>query len=244
MNTLDMGTRSFAPETPAAEEVSNPPSPRAKVTRRSFIKGAGAAAAGATALANAPGLIAPPEAEAQVNRGPVQAGPGPTKVTLNINGTSRTVELERRTTLVNVLRGVGHVPLPPEQVLTGAKIGCDRGSCGACTVMVDGKTAYSCMLLAIDVQGRKITTVEGLAKGGELTAVQREMVEKDGYQCGYCTSGFVVSMTALLNEKPNPTLDEVKMGVSGNTCRCGAYPRIFEAALAAAKATPSGKKGG
>jgi carbon-monoxide dehydrogenase small subunit/xanthine dehydrogenase YagT iron-sulfur-binding subunit len=194
-------------------------------------------------LVNAPGLIAPPEAEAQADRAPAAAGPGPTKVTLNINGANRTVEVEPRTTLVNVLRGVGHTPLPPDQVLTGAKVGCDRGSCGACTVHVNGKTAYSCMMLAIDAQGKKITTVEGLSKGGELTAVQREMVAKDGYQCGYCTPGFVMSMTALLNEKPNPTLDEVKMAVSGNTCRCGAYPRIFEAALAAAKANPGGKKG-
>ncbi len=235
MNTSDMETRDPAGK-PATEEASAPASPRAGVTRRSFIKGAGAAAAGATALAGARGLVNPPEAvAAPAAAGPAQAGPGPTKVTLNINGTNRTVEIEPRTTLVNVLRGVGHTPLPPDQALTGAKIGCDRGSCGACTVHVDGKSAYSCMLLAIDVQGKKITTVEGLAKNGELTAVQREMVAKDGYQCGYCTSGFVMSMTALLNEKPNPTLEEVKMGVSGNTCRCGAYPRIFEAALAAAK---------
>jgi len=143
--------------------------------------------------------------------------------------------VEPRTTLVNVLRGVGHTPLPPDQALTGAKIGCDRGACGACTVLVDNKPVYSCMMLAVDAQGKNIVTVEGLAQGGRLTAVQQEMVSKDGYQCGYCTPGFVMSLTALLNEKPNPTLDEVRMGVSGNTCRCGAYPRIFEAALAAAK---------
>ena len=139
-----------------------------------------------------------------------------------------------------MLRGVGHRPLPPDQALTGAKVGCDRGSCGACTVLVDGKAVYSCMLLAVDAQGRKITTVEGLAQGDRLTPVQQEMVNKDGYQCGYCTPGFVMSLTALLNENPNPSLDDVQMAVSGNTCRCGAYPRIFEAALAAAKA----KRGG
>jgi xanthine dehydrogenase YagT iron-sulfur-binding subunit len=151
------------------------------------------------------------------------------------------VEVEPRTTLAHVLRGVGHSPLPPEQVLTGAKIGCDRGSCGACTVLVDGKAVYSCMLLAVDVQGRKITTVEGLAPSGQLTPVQREMVAKDGYQCGYCTPGFVVSLTALLNEKPNPSLEDVKTAVSGNICRCGTYPRIFEAALAAARAGRGGQ---
>jgi aerobic-type carbon monoxide dehydrogenase small subunit (CoxS/CutS family) len=206
---------------------------RLPVTRRSFIKGASAGIAGAAVLGGAAAVVEPEEAEAQ---GALQTmGPGPVKVTLNINGTNRTVEVEPRTTLVNVLRGVGHVPLPPDQALTGAKIGCDRGSCGACTVLVDGKAVYSCMMLALDAQGRKITTVEGLAKGATLTAVQQEMVNKDGYQCGYCTPGFVMSLTGLLNENPNPGLEDVKMAVSGNTCRCGAYPRIFEAALAAAK---------
>jgi aerobic-type carbon monoxide dehydrogenase small subunit (CoxS/CutS family) len=137
------------------------------------------------------------------------------------------VQVEPRTTLLNTLRN--HLDL------TGAKLVCDRGSCGACTVHVDGKPVYSCMMLAIDAQGKKITTVEGLAKGGRLTPVQQEMVNKDGYQCGYCTPGFVMSLTALLNENPNPTLDDVKMATSGNICRCGTYPRIFEAALAAAK---------
>jgi aerobic-type carbon monoxide dehydrogenase small subunit (CoxS/CutS family) len=208
------------------------------VSRRSFIKGAGAGVAGAAVLGGAAAVVEPEEAEAQ---GAVQTlGPGPVSVTLNINGAARTVEVEPRTTLVNVLRGVGHRPLPPDQALTGAKVGCDRGSCGACTVLVDGKAVYSCMMLAVDAQGRKITTVEGLAQGDRLTPVQQEMVNKDGYQCGYCTPGFVMSMTGLLNENPNPTLEEVQMAVSGNTCRCGAYPRIFEAALAAAKA----KRGG
>ncbi len=205
------------------------------VSRRSFIKGAGAGVAGAAVAASGAAVVetaGPAEAAP-----PTRLGPGPVKVTLNINGAARTVEIEPRTTLVNVLRGVGHVPLPADQALTGAKIGCDRGSCGACTVMVDGQTAYSCMLLAVDAVGRKITTVEGLAQGGVLTPVQEEMVAKDGYQCGYCTPGFVVSLTALLRQKPNPSLDDVKMAVSGNTCRCGTYPRIFEAALAAAKRT-------
>lgn len=207
------------------------------VSRRSFIKGAGAGIAGA-AVAGGAAVLEPEAGAAPARRAaapPQKLGPGPVRVTLHVNGAARTVEVEPRTTLVNVLRGVGHVPLPPDQALTGAKVGCDRGSCGACTVMVDGKAVYSCMMLAVDAQGHKITTVEGLAQGGRLTPVQQEMVAKDGYQCGYCTSGFVVSMTALLNKNPNPTVEDVKMAVSGNTCRCGAYPRIFEAALAAAK---------
>jgi aerobic-type carbon monoxide dehydrogenase small subunit (CoxS/CutS family) len=205
------------------------------VSRRSFIKGAGAGIAGAAAVGGATQVLEQKPAEAQAAAGARSLGPGPVRVTLNLNGAAKTVEVEPRTTLVNVLRGVGHQPLPPDEALTGAKIGCDRGSCGACTVLVDGKPVYSCMMLAVDAQGKKITTVEGLAQGGRLTPVQQEMVNKDGYQCGYCTSGMVMSLTALLNEKPNPTLDDVKMAVSGNTCRCGAYPRIFEAALAAAK---------
>jgi len=184
-----------------------------------------------------PRLLVRAQPRTQAERPPAafSVGPGPVKVTLNINGTNRAVEIEPRTTLVNVLRGVGHQPLPADQALTGAKVGCDRGSCGACTVMVDGKAVYSCMMLAVDAQGKKIVTVEGLAQGGRLTAVQQEMVNKDGYQCGYCTPGFVMSLTALVNENPNPTLDDVRMAVSGNICRCGTYPRIFEAALAAAK---------
>lgn len=204
------------------------------VNRRSFIKGAGAGVAGAAALGTA---VMEGEAPAEAAQAPAAApmGPGPVQVRLNINGAVRTVQVEPRTTLVNVLRGVGHVPLPADQALTGAKVGCDRGSCGACTVMVDGKPIYSCMMLAADAQGKKITTVEGLGQPGRLNAVQQAMVDKDGYQCGYCTPGFVVSMTSLLQQNPNPSLDEVKMGISGNTCRCGAYPRIFEAALEAAK---------
>lgn len=202
------------------------------VTRRSFIKGAGAGVAGAAAL----GGVADPTRDAQAQNPAVpRLGPGPVRVSLNINGASRSVQVEPRTTLANVLRGVGHTPLPADQALTGAKIGCDRGSCGACTVLVDGKAVYSCMMLALDAQGKKITTAEGLATGGQLTPVQQEMVDKDGFQCGYCTPGFVMSLTGLLQKKPNPSLEDVKMAVSGNTCRCGAYPRIFEAALAAAK---------
>jgi aerobic-type carbon monoxide dehydrogenase small subunit (CoxS/CutS family) len=203
------------------------------VSRRSFIKGAGAGIAGASVIGGA--AVDGEQAAEAAPAGIQSLGPGPTPLTLNINGMNRTVEVEPRTTLVNVLRGVGHRPLPPDQALTGAKIGCDRGSCGACTVLVDGKAVYSCMMLAVDAQGRKITTSEGLEKGGKLSAVQEAMVQHDGYQCGYCTPGFVMSLTGLLNEKPNPTLDDVKMAVSGNTCRCGTYPRIFEAALAAAK---------
>src|SRR5918999_218888 len=105
------------------------------------------------------------------------------------------------------------------------------GSCCACSVLVDGKVVYSCLMLAVDAQGKKITTVEGLAAGGRLTPVQQQMVEKDGYMCGFCTPGFVIAMTSLLREKPDPSLDEAKAGLAGNLCRCGAQNRILEATL-------------
>jgi xanthine dehydrogenase YagT iron-sulfur-binding subunit len=204
------------------------------VSRRSFIRGTGAGIAGAAVLAGGSAVVDTANEAAAQNITPA-TGPGPVRLTLQINGAARTVEAEPRTTVANVLRGVGHRPLPADQALTGAKLGCDRGSCGACTVLLDGKPVYSCLLLAVDVQGREITTVEGLARDGQLTPIQREMVAKDGLQCGFCTPGFVMALTGLLNENPDPSLEEVQQGVSGNICRCGTYPRIFEAALAAAR---------
>jgi aerobic-type carbon monoxide dehydrogenase small subunit (CoxS/CutS family) len=202
------------------------------VSRRTFLRGMGTGAIGSALLGGAQATQNPADA-APANGAADASG---TRITLNINGANRTVEVEPRTTLVNVLRGVGHRPLPPEQALTGAKVGCDRGSCGACTVLVDGKAVYSCMMLAIDAQGKKIKTVEGLAKGEKLDPVQAAFVEKDALMCGFCTPGFVVSIRALLDRNPNPTLEQVKEACAGNICRCGTYPRVFEAALAAAKA--------
>jgi aerobic-type carbon monoxide dehydrogenase small subunit (CoxS/CutS family) len=154
-------------------------------------------------------------------------GPGAVAMKLNVNGRDVTVQAEPRTTLANVLRN--------ELDLTGTKIVCDRGSCGGCTVMADGKAVYSCMMLAADAVGKKIRTVEGLANGGDLDPVQAAFVEKDALMCGFCTPGFVVSVRSLLNTNKNPTLDDVKAACAGNICRCGTYPRVFEAALAAAE---------
>ena len=198
---------------------------QARLSRRRFIQGVGTGVVGSAVISGAAPLET--EAAAQPNGA---LGPGAVPVKLNINGKDVSLNLEPRTTLLSALRN----HMPPGGELTGAKPGCEMGSCGACSVLVDGKAAYACLLLAVDVQGKKITTVEGLARGGQLTAVQHAMVEKDGYMCGFCTPGFVIAITSLLNEKPKPTLEEVKMGLSGNLCRCGAYPRIFEAALAAA----------
>src|SRR5207237_8359109 len=158
--------------------------------------------------------------------------PGTRRTTLKINGESQTVDVEPRTTLLNARRD--------QLDLTGAKKVCDRGSCGCCTVIADGKPVYSCMMLAVDAQGKKITTVEGLGSPEKMSPVQEAFVEHDALMCGFCTPGFVVSCSALLAKHPNPTLDQVKEACTGNVCRCGTYPRVFEAAMAAAQKMKGG----
>jgi xanthine dehydrogenase YagT iron-sulfur-binding subunit len=154
-------------------------------------------------------------------------GPEGVPVTLWVNGRDVQVLVEPRRTLLSVLR--------EELGLTGAKRGCGRGQCGACTVIVDGQTAYACMTLAIDCEGREIRTVESLAEGETLHPVQEAFVEHDGYQCGFCTPGQVMSAVALLEHSPHPTEQEVRHEMAGNLCRCGAYPNIVRAVLAAAE---------
>ena len=155
-------------------------------------------------------------------------GPAAVPLTLRVNGTARTVSLPPHTTLAEALRGVLD--------LTGTKIGCDRGACSACTVWLDGAPVASCMILAIDIGERSVTTIEGLAQGGKLHPVQTAFIEHDAVQCGFCTPGLVMSSAALLARNPNPTLDDVKAATSGHLCRCGTYPHVFAATLAAAKA--------
>jgi aerobic-type carbon monoxide dehydrogenase small subunit (CoxS/CutS family) len=197
------------------------------VSRRTFLRGVGTGAVGSALLSGA--QIAEREAEAA----PVAAADASgARITLNVNGKAHTVQVEPRTTLASALRD--------RLDMTGTKVVCDRGSCGGCTVLMDGKTVYSCMMLALDAQGHKITTVEGLAKGDQLDPVQAAFVEKDALMCGFCTPGFVMSIRALLNRTPDPSLDQVKEACSGNICRCGTYPRVFEAALAAAKQRKEG----
>ncbi len=189
-------------------------------TRRSLFRGAGALAAGS--------LVA--DAARAAATAPTTRLVGPVEIELVINGAAQKVEVEPRTTLLNALRN--HCSPP----LTGAKLVCDRGSCGACTVHLDGRPVYSCMTLAVDAVGKRVTTVEGLARKGELTEVQRAMCEHDGSMCGFCTPGFVMSITACLERKPDATLDEIKHACAGNLCRCGTYPHVFDAALAAGRA--------
>jgi xanthine dehydrogenase YagT iron-sulfur-binding subunit len=120
--------------------------------------------------------------------------------------------------------------------MTGTKKSCDMGECGACTVLLDGKPVYSCLLLAVECQGHEIETIEGLSKGGVLDPIQVAFIEYDGYQCGFCTPGQVMAIRGLLLNNPAPTPEEIRVGISGNLCRCGAYPRIFKAATAAVQA--------
>ena len=158
----------------------------------------------------------------------VPRGPGRTTIRLNVNGRDHTVSIQPRRTLLEVLRESLH--------LTGTKQVCDMGECGGCTVLLDGKSAYSCLILAIECEGRRIETIEGLEQeGGSLHPIQQAFIDADAFQCGFCTPGQIMSVKALLDSHDQPALDDVKRAVSGNICRCGAYPNIFDAALLAAE---------
>jgi xanthine dehydrogenase YagT iron-sulfur-binding subunit len=148
-------------------------------------------------------------------------GPGKVPVEVTVNGKTRTLQIEPRVTLLDALRD--HLDV------TGAKRVCDRGECGACTVLLDNKAVYACSILAIDVQGKQITTVEALTQGEQLHPVQQAFVENDASQCGFCTPGFVVATKAFLEKYPSPTADDVRRGLSGNLCRCGTYHGIQQA---------------
>ena len=198
------------------------------ISRRRFLKGVGTGTVAATV---APSVLIGSEEAADAQTGDAVAS---ATIQLNINGKPYQVEVEARTTLLTVLRD-GMDTTGNNIDLTGAKLICDRGECGGCTVMVDGKTIYACMMLAMDAQGKQITTVEGLADGDDLHPVQEAFVQHDALMCGFCTPGFVVSSAALLSENTKPTLEEIKVGLSGNTCRCGTYPFIFDAVKTASR---------
>lgn len=193
-------------------------------SRRKFLKGVGIAGAGAAITDH---LWTEAEAEEQQAKPNGMSGEG--KVVLNVNGVPQTVQVEPRTTLLNAMRN--HL----DPAVTGPKLVCDMGTCGACTVLIDDKPVYSCLVLAVDAANKKITTVEGLGTPEKPNAVQAAFVEHDALMCGFCTPGFVTTISAYLKKNPNPSLAEVKEACKGNFCRCGTYPRVFEAALAAAK---------
>ena len=163
-------------------------------------------------------------------------GPGKVPVTLTINGKAMKAAVEPRVTLLEALRN--------ELDVTGAKRVCDRATCGACTVIVDGKPAYSCTVLAIEAQGKPITTVEGLMQGDKLHPVQQAFVDNDAQQCGFCTPGFVVACKAFLDKHPNPTPEQIQKGLGGNLCRCGTYIGVRAAVLQAANQQKGGRRNG
>ena len=148
------------------------------------------------------------------------------RIVLTVNGHDREVEVDSRCTLAEVLR--------EELGLTGTKVGCNRAECGTCTVLVDGKAVYSCTMLAVEAEGRRVETIEGLERNGVLHPVQEAFIEHDALQCGYCTPGMVMVVKALLDENLNPSEQNVKEAIAGNYCRCGAQPDIVQAALTAA----------
>ncbi|MFT3771850.1 MAG: (2Fe-2S)-binding protein [Minicystis sp.] len=193
----------------------------ARLSRRGFLFGAGATVTATAAIeACTPGDVPQGSTAAVI-------GPGPVPITLRVNGKEHGVTVDPRRTLAEVLR--------IDLGLTGTKIVCDRGACGACTVWLDDATVCSCMTFALDAAGRDVTTVEGLAKGDELHPVQAAFVEHDAAQCGFCTPGMLMSCAALLQRKASPSIDDVRTATSGNLCRCGTYPKVFAATLAAAK---------
>jgi len=187
-----------------------------KISRRRFFEGTGAGIVATAVPLNG-----------QQVRPAAQSGETPrTTIQFTVNGKLQKIEVEDRWTLVEVLRD--HLGL------TGAKIGCDRGECGACTVLLDGKPVYSCSQLAVWAHGRSIETVEGLSANGQLDPLQEAFIEHDGPQCGFCTSGQLMSAKALLNHNPHPTADDVRHAMTGNICRCSNYNRYVESVLAAA----------
>jgi aerobic-type carbon monoxide dehydrogenase small subunit (CoxS/CutS family) len=191
------------------------------VSRRSFLK-----SFGTTAAAAATAQVEVVAQELQKANSEKTYGPGAVPITLSVNGKALQLEVEPRVTLLEALRNHSN--------LTGAKEVCDRATCGACTVLLNGTPIYSCSKLAIEAQGHEITTVEGLAKEGKLSPVQQAFIDQDSLMCGYCTPGFIMSVTALLQNTPRPTAEQVKHACAGNLCRCGTYPRIMQAVFKAA----------
>ena len=203
------------------------------VSRRQFLKGSGAAAA-TSALATLPARAlaehtaeAPPEVTG--------IGPAAAKITLNVNGTDMTTSVEPRTTLLDTLRN--HLDV------TGCKRVCDRGTCGACTVMADGKPIYSCTMFALEAQGKKIKTAEALVSGSKLDSVPLAFVKYDAQQCGFCTPGFVVSMRGALDKNPKASPAEIEDALSGNICRCGTYQQMRDAVHALCGKPPANGEG-
>jgi aerobic-type carbon monoxide dehydrogenase small subunit (CoxS/CutS family) len=195
------------------------------VSRRSFIQTLGVSAAAGALSQHATTA----QAQTAANGVPV-IGPEPVNVTLRVNGQAHRAKLDPATTLLEALR--------IEHGLTGPKEICNRGSCGGCSVQVDGALVASCMMLAVDAVDAEITTIEGLADGETLDPVQEAFIRHDALQCGYCTPGLIMATRALLNEHPKPSLEQIKEGLAGNICRCGTYTNVHNAVLDASGQPP------
>jgi aerobic-type carbon monoxide dehydrogenase small subunit (CoxS/CutS family) len=201
---------------------------RSEVTRRDVLRGAGVAAfLGAVAPAvRAQGKDATP--------GLRVLGPGAAPLELDVNGRMVKLAVEPRVTLLDALRD--------HAGLTGTKRICDGGACGGCTVVVDGRTVNSCLMLAVEARGKKIRTIEGLEQEGRLHPVQDAFIRHDALQCGFCTPGMVMSCAALVESNANPSDDEIRASVAGNLCRCGTYPHVFDACRTAAETMREARK--
>ena len=199
-----------------------------KISRRHFVEGTGAGLVAATVV----------PLQGQEKAGPAARPPAlpATPIKFTLNGVERRMDVQDHWTLVELLRD--HLKL------TGTKIGCDRGECGACTVLLEGKSVYSCSQLAVWIDGKTVETVEGLARNGKLDPLQQAFIEHDGPQCGFCTSGQLMSAKAVLARNAHPTRDEARAGMTGNICRCGNYNHYVEAVLAASGAAPSSTSSG
>ncbi|MEY2746611.1 MAG: 4-hydroxybenzoyl-CoA reductase subunit gamma [Planctomycetota bacterium] len=188
-----------------------------------------------SASAAAAGLVAPAVLGSHAAHSSQSTAPssetlsGEIEIELSINGAKQRLKVEPRTTLLDALRNRANPPL------TGSKLVCDRGNCGACSMIVGGKLVYGCLQLAVDARGKEVRTVEGLQRGDELSAVQRAFCEKDASMCGFCTPGFVMAITHCLENHPKADLERIKAACAGNLCRCGTQPHVFEAALSVAK---------
>ena len=205
--------------------------PRKGLSRRSFLsRGAGLAIS--TPIIAEIGLTARTGGAAEVKI----LGPGKIPVTLQINGKPYNLSIEPRVTLLDALRD--HLDF------TGAKRVCDRATCGACTVILDGKPVYSCTVLAVDAQEKSITTVESLSEPGKLHPIEAAFVRNDAQQCGFCTPGFVMACKALLDKSPHPTPEQIREGLGGNLCRCGTYAGIRQLLAEAGSGTKGGQTNG
>jgi len=191
--------------------------PRRGVTRRGFLTGTGAAAAVTTLTGE---LVGPAAAQEKADKPPA-FGPGPVAVELTVNGKKLTTSVEPRVTLLDALRN--HLDV------TGCKRVCDRATCGACTVLLDGLPVYSCLTLALEARGADVKTAESLVEGGRLNPVPAAFADNDAQQCGFCTPGFVVAMRAALDKNPNATPEQIEAALAGNICRCGTYEQMRQA---------------